>query len=345
MLDCSGPSPALDLGFLSPSKSASAASAPASLQVVAQAPAELCDLPARCCFLKPGALLRLAAAIVAAGFSDSLDHVLDHVRCSEAASAVGLRPHASPDFRASAKQAYKCTATLLEPKYDDTSEARVGGQGLKSKLRATRSSRMLLQHRVLLCSSCTLQASHVKLKVRNTFKPSSKHAMSMPVSADTQTVQDSSQLTQCKLVVHVTCSRHPVNCKGTHKEVKNFHTNTPRNHPRNKEPEELPGNPTHSALEVVVEVPVQSYSTERAGSRKMRHCQILKTTIVAAGVTSFDSNRGHHSRVRISARGTLTWRSGVDYTRHIRHREEKIRNMLGGQETIPYQGLREPCFI
>ena len=34
----------------------------------------------------------------------------------------------------------------------------------------------------------------------------------------------SSQLTQCKLVVHVTCSRHPVNCKGTHKEVKNFHT-------------------------------------------------------------------------------------------------------------------------
>ena len=32
----------------------------------------------------------------------------------------------------------------------------------------------------------------------------------------------SSQLTQCKLVVHVTCSRHPVNCKGTHKEVKNF---------------------------------------------------------------------------------------------------------------------------
>ena len=44
--------------------------------------------------------------------------------------------------------------------------------------------------RVLLCSSCTLQASHVKLKARNTFKPSSKHAMSMPVSANTkQTVQ------------------------------------------------------------------------------------------------------------------------------------------------------------
>ena len=34
------------------------------------------------------------------------------------------------------------SATLLEPKYDDTTEARVG-QGLKSKLRATRiSSRM-----------------------------------------------------------------------------------------------------------------------------------------------------------------------------------------------------------
>ena len=33
----------------------------------------------------------------------------------------------------------------------------------------------------------------------------------------------SSQLMQCKLVVHVTRARHPVNCKGTHKEVKNFH--------------------------------------------------------------------------------------------------------------------------
>ena len=57
------------------------------------------------------------------------------------------RPSASKDFSASAKQGYKCTATLLEPQYDDTSEARVGGQGLKSKLRATRtSSRMLLKH-------------------------------------------------------------------------------------------------------------------------------------------------------------------------------------------------------
>ena len=33
----------------------------------------------------------------------------------------------------------------------------------------------------------------------------------------------SSQLMQCKLMVHVTCARHPVNCKGTHKKVKNFH--------------------------------------------------------------------------------------------------------------------------
>ena len=39
-------------------------------------------------------------------------------------------------------------------------------------------------------------------------------------------------------------------------------------------------NPTHSVLEVVVEVPAQSRSTEHAGSRKLRHCQILKTTIL-----------------------------------------------------------------
>ena len=43
---------------------------------------------------------------------------------------------------------------------------------------------------------------------------------------------------------------------------------------------ELLGNPTHSVLEVVVEVPVQSYSTEHAGSRKLRHCQIFKITIM-----------------------------------------------------------------
>ena len=50
--------------------------------------------------------------------------------------------------------------------------ARVGGQGLKSKLRATRtSSRILLKH--LECFSAhhaQLQASPVKLKARNTFK-------------------------------------------------------------------------------------------------------------------------------------------------------------------------------
>ena len=79
----------LDLGFLLPSKSASAASAPASSQVVAQALFRRALRPARkVLFLEAGRALRLgAAAIVAAGFSDLS---LDHVRCSEAASAVEL---------------------------------------------------------------------------------------------------------------------------------------------------------------------------------------------------------------------------------------------------------------
>ena len=59
---------------------------------------------------------------------------------------------------------------------------------MTSKLRARTSSRMLLNSGALC--SCTLQASHVKLEARSTFKPSSKHAVSMPVFAHTkQTVQ------------------------------------------------------------------------------------------------------------------------------------------------------------
>ena len=135
------------------------------------------------------------------------------------------RPSASQDFRASAKQAYKCTATLLEPQYDDTSEARVGGQGLKSKLRATRtSSRMLLKH--LECFSAHhAHSKHLTLSSKQETLSSQAPNMLCPclfLLKQNKRFKHSSQLTQCKLVVHVTCARHPVNCKGTHKEVKNF---------------------------------------------------------------------------------------------------------------------------
>ena len=137
------------------------------------------------------------------------------------------RPNASQDFRASAKQAYKCTATLLEPQYDDTSEARVGGQGLKSKLRATRtSSRMLLKH--LECFSAHhAHSKHLTSSSKQETLSSQAPNMLCPclfLLTQNKRFKHSSQLTQCKLVVHVTCARHPVNCKGTHKEVKNFHT-------------------------------------------------------------------------------------------------------------------------
>ena len=137
------------------------------------------------------------------------------------------RPNASQDFSALAKQAYKCTATLLEPQYDDTSEARVGGQGLKSKLRATRtSSRMLLKH--LECFSAHhAHSKHLTSSSKQETLSSQAPNMLCPclfLLTQNKRFKHSSQLMQCKLVVHVTCARHPVNCKGTHKEVKNFHT-------------------------------------------------------------------------------------------------------------------------
>ena len=137
------------------------------------------------------------------------------------------RPNASQNFRASAKQAYKCTATLLEPQYNDTSEARVGGQGLKSKLRATRtSSRMLLKH--LECFSAHhAHSKHLTSSSKQEALSSQAPNMLCPclfLPKQNKRFKHSSQLTQSKLVVHVTCARHPVNCKGTHKKVKNFHT-------------------------------------------------------------------------------------------------------------------------
>ena len=133
------------------------------------------------------------------------------------------RPNASQDFSASAKQAYKCTATLLEPQYDNTSEARVGGQGLKSKLRATRtSSRMLLKH--LECFSAHhAHSKHLSSSSKQETLSSQAPNMLCPclfLSTPNKRFKHSSQITQCKLMVHVTCARHPVNCKGTYKEVK-----------------------------------------------------------------------------------------------------------------------------
>ena len=47
-------------------------------------------------------------------------------------------------------------------------------------------------------------------------------------------------------------------------------------------------------------------------------------------------------RVRVAHHGR---KASVDDARHIRHCEERICNILGsGQETIPYQRLRELCF-
>ena len=143
------------------------------------------------------------------------------------------RPSASQDFNASAKQAYKCTATLLEPQYDDTSEARVGRQGLKSKLRATRtSSRMLLKH--LECFSAHhAHSKHLTSSSKQETLSSQAPNMLCPcllLLTPNKRFKHSSQLMQCKLVVHVTCARHPVNCKGTHKEVKNFHSLTTMGH-------------------------------------------------------------------------------------------------------------------
>ena len=78
--------------------------------------------------------------------------------------------------------------------------------------------------RVLLCSSCTLQASYVKLKARKTLSSQAPNMLCSCLFLLTPTNgSSSSQLMQCKLVVHVTCARHPVNSKGTHKKVKNFH--------------------------------------------------------------------------------------------------------------------------
>ena len=84
------------------------------------------------------------------------------------------------------------------------------------------------------------------------------------------------------------------------------HTTQPPKNQRNRRNKaskgaELLGNPTHSVLEVVVEVPVQSYSTEHAGNRKLRHCPDSQNHHhVATGATSFESNRSHQSMVRIT---------------------------------------------
>ena len=116
------------------------------------------------------------------------------------------RPNASQDFSASAKQAYKCTATLLEPQYDDTSEARVGGQGLKSELRATRtSSRMLLKH--LECFSAHhAHSKHLTSSSKQETLSSQAPNMLCPcllLLTPNKRFKHSSQLMQCKLVVHV----------------------------------------------------------------------------------------------------------------------------------------------
>ena len=39
-------------------------------------------------------------------------------------------------------------------------------------------------------------------------------------------------------------------------------------------------------------------------------------------------------------------KTGIDDTRQVRHRREKIRDVLRcGKKAIPHQGLRKPCFV
>ena len=98
---------------------------------------------------------------------------------------------------------------------------------MKSKLRATRtSSRMLLKH--LECFSAHhAHSKHLTSSSKQETLSSQAPNMLCPcllLLTPNKRFKHSSQLMQCKLVVHVTRARHPVNCKGTHKEVKNFHT-------------------------------------------------------------------------------------------------------------------------
>ena len=74
-----------------------------------------------------------------------------------------------------------------------------------------------------------LSAHHAHFKQ---LKTSLKQAQAMPCKClffpkQATGFKRSFTLMQSKLKVHPTCARHHINCKGTHKEVKNFHINSP----------------------------------------------------------------------------------------------------------------------
>ena len=114
------------------------------------------------------------------------------------------------------KQTYKCTGTSVRRhERSEGRRPRFEGQTHNTHFLKNAPKASL----VLLCSSCALQASHVKLKARNTFKPSSKHAMSMPVSAKAKTNSSNTVISSCNAnVLHLTCAKQTflalVRCRG-----------------------------------------------------------------------------------------------------------------------------------